>query len=919
MGTVFFLTCFPIKTINSNMGAGKRFLQSSTGNKIQTRLENAAYASQQNSKRGPRASPIFMTPENRREPRRKTHNADAIRQDGQQRLQREKQAEVEFEEEDGYSNLSSRKQRLSRAARFGFLSSKAPIMLPNAWETTVVESLNGIDKSTLKREHLLSQGRSSKNEPVQPLQSSILRLTTSSPKRYAAVRSVLRQVKARLGPDEEDFESQILSGQWSPSRIVEYGCGTGEGLWASASVFRDSMAEGKERLTYEGYDSNVPYLRAAADLVISAKERAAPILQGEKSFDGQEDELANLANMNISLRTSPTSSNIAATLSQDRDPSQPSIEPTDGNGTLVLCNHTLSSLRSDSARNAFVKSLWSKHPTAEVLAFVENGDERGFACIASAREELLGIGKRYEDIEKRPDMTIGNQTFYAEDVESSETVDQQRILPDHQECHVVAPCPHDRPCPLLHDFELSESFGEKIGKSSRSSSPLFHGANHGMNICAASTRVHNPEYTRKTRQTRSNVENAQHCYLVIRKGPRPTFNDRKQFDTDDVREALAAREKLRKRADKTKVGILEALRSTKSGTKTEIPIAEEINNDDGTVSHSTLAELGAEMEMGDIQAREELLRILPQILQNQAGDRSEDIPEALQMAQSVLEQSAQMAEEAQDTVDQDTDSAEESLRLAGSMLEQQREMAKSQEPEPISEDLEQEDIESMRVDAYSWPRLIIPPIKRSGHTTIDACTAQGSIDRFVIPKSLGKQAYQDGRKVRQGDLLPYPPIEEKPVLWKEIDLESGDESVEGLLQDESPVALIEVQNIKTVIRRVPAALESQRNTMRPSTKIKSSSKKAGDGKAFIDWPKSSALAIGPDLVANAGMKESNEAIPTSSSSSSRRKHYQEGGDRALEQLEQSQTYSKRKSRKTSLADFDKEVRDAWAEDDAHSV
>ncbi|PWN36894.1 uncharacterized protein FA14DRAFT_169817 [Meira miltonrushii] len=902
------------------MGSGKKIWQSPTGKNIQARLENAAHASAQNSKRGPRASPILMTSGNKRA-WRKAHSADATRMAVPETADRQRKAQGEVEEEDDHFNLSARKQRLSRAARFGFLSSKAPTMLPNAWNTTVVESLDDVDKAQLKKEYVLNQNRHSKNERLEPLRSSILRLTTSSPKRYAAVRSVLRQVRARLGPDEEGFESQILSGQWSPSRIVEYGCGTGEGLWASASVFRDSTSEGKERLTYEGYDSNVPYLRAAADMVISAKERAAPILQGEKSHDGQEDELADLAKMHISLRTSPTSSNIAAQLSGDRDPSQPAIEPTEGDGTLVLCNHALSNLRSDSARNNLVKSLWSKHPTAEVLAFVENGDERGFACIASAREELLGIGKRYESTEEQPDMTIGNQTFYAENTESNESDEHQQILSDHQECHVVAPCPHDRPCPLLHDFELSESFGEKIGKSSRASSPLFHGANHGMNICAASTRVHNPENTRKTRQTQSDVENAQHCYLVVRRGPRPTFNDRKQFDTDDVREALAAREILRRRADKTKVGILEALRSTKSGTKTEIPVAEEINSEDEAVSSSTLAELGAEMEKGDNQAREELLRILPQIIQNQAGDKTEDIPEALQMAQNVLEQSAQMAEEAQDSVEQeDASAAEESLRLAGAMLEQQRELSNAQEQEIISEGLEQKDIESMRIDAYSWPRLIIPPLKRSGHMTVDACTAQGSIDRFVLPKSLGKQTYQDARKARQGDLLPYPPIEEKPVLWEEIDLESGDESVEGLSQDESPVAMIEVQKIKTVMRRIPAALESQRNTMRPSTKIKSSSKRAGDGKAFIDWPKSSALAIGPDLVANAGMKESNEAIPgLSSSSSSRRQHYKEGGERAIEQLEQSQTYSKRNNRKSSLANFDKEVRDAWAEDDAHAV
>lgn len=78
----------------------------------------------------------------------------------------------------------------------------------------------------------------------------------------------------------------------------------------------------------------------------------------------------------------------------------------------------------------------------------------------------------------------------------------------------------------------------------------------------------------------------------------------------------------------------------------------------------------------------------------------------------------------------------------------------------------------MRADAYSWPRLVAPPLKRSGHVVLDACCPSGwsssissatltenhvpgKIERFTIPKSQGKQAYSDARKSTWGDAFPH--------------------------------------------------------------------------------------------------------------------------------------------------------------------
>ncbi|OCH90069.1 Rsm22-domain-containing protein, partial [Obba rivulosa] len=63
----------------------------------------------------------------------------------------------------------------------------------------------------------------------------------------------------------------------------------------------------------------------------------------------------------------------------------------------------------------------------------------------------------------------------------------------------------------------------------------------------------------------------------------------------------------------------------------------------------------------------------------------------------------------------------------------------------------------LRREAYSWPRLIFPPIKNGGHIILDGCAAEGKIMRMIIPKSQGKQPYYDARKSAWGDLWPHDP------------------------------------------------------------------------------------------------------------------------------------------------------------------
>ncbi|KAF8640974.1 hypothetical protein AX17_000620 [Amanita inopinata Kibby_2008] len=71
---------------------------------------------------------------------------------------------------------------------------------------------------------------------------------------------------------------------------------------------------------------------------------------------------------------------------------------------------------------------------------------------------------------------------------------------------------------------------------------------------------------------------------------------------------------------------------------------------------------------------------------------------------------------------------------------------------------DQEELEAiLRHEAYSWPRLVFPPLKRSGHVILDGCTAEGKIMRMIIPRSQGKQPFYDARKSNWGDIFPHPP------------------------------------------------------------------------------------------------------------------------------------------------------------------
>lgn len=61
---------------------------------------------------------------------------------------------------------------------------------------------------------------------------------------------------------------------------------------------------------------------------------------------------------------------------------------------------------------------------------------------------------------------------------------------------------------------------------------------------------------------------------------------------------------------------------------------------------------------------------------------------------------------------------------------------------------------SVEDNSSVWPRLVTFPSKVKKNVKFDVCAPSGSIETWQVPRSVGKQAYHDARKARQGDLWP---------------------------------------------------------------------------------------------------------------------------------------------------------------------
>jgi ribosomal protein RSM22 (predicted rRNA methylase) len=150
---------------------------------------------------------------------------------------------------------------------------------------------------------------------------------------------------------------------------------------------------------------------------------------------------------------------------------------------LTVAAFVLSELPDDGVRKMTIEGLWSQ--VGDVLVLVDRGTPEGFRVLANARRQLLSAAG-YLD-------------------EEGSTVARPRLT---EALHVVAPCPHEKRCPMLGSW------------------------------CHFSQRVQLTAFQRETGNPISNGDGFQdqkYSYLVLRKGVRPGKNT----DTEDDELSLA--------------------------------------------------------------------------------------------------------------------------------------------------------------------------------------------------------------------------------------------------------------------------------------------------------------------------------------------------------------------------------------------
>ena len=316
---------------------------------------------------------------------------------------------------------------------------------------------------------------------------------------------------------------------------------------------------------------------------------------------------------------------------------------TDTSGTLSTLGvyaYGLVPLPTDAARERQVLRMWKSR--ADVLVLVEEATPRGFAAIAAARAQLL---------------TLGRETHT---------------------CHVVAPCSHDAPCPLLH-----ASLPDDVPRQT------------AIPLCGHSQMYRVPPFTRTTTGRSRGDAVTDFCYVILQRGERPSLphitSAWSESAGHNVAPAVGAL------LDRGRRGVLDALRE---GGVVEEPMhrGAEVLGDEAHEAHET----GENMDAARLSTRE-----------------------------SEGHDSAQETE------------AHDATALEALGVDEHR---------------------VLQVDSRSWPRLLRAPLKKGGHVTMDACCASGDVLRFTVAKSAGRQAYQDARKVRAGELFPHAQCAKRPSM-----------------------------------------------------------------------------------------------------------------------------------------------------------
>ncbi|KAI6153974.1 mitochondrial small ribosomal subunit Rsm22-domain-containing protein [Pisolithus tinctorius] len=525
-------------------------------------------------------------------------------------------------------SVQGREDRKSPAARFGSNGIGA-VILPAELQRAIVSLIDDSDKSQLhsdaKRLFLDEFGarsswdvaydvkyKSRKQSYRHATRDATAFSSVILPLHYSAIYAVFHHLKHRLGPT------------WNVQRVIDWGSGTGSGLWAALNAFRKDP-------TFEEAGSLVSNSSITSYVGIDKRE-------GLVGIGKQLLQRAGSGSLSVTWRK--------AFHESDR------VDRADGQNTVALSAFMLSSLPSQLSKKQMVKDMWESG--AHTIILVDFNTKAGFENIAEARQLLLDLGCK--DLQ---DPRSQHLSFRGS--------------------HVVAPCPHDRPCPLYQP-----------------------GASRLT--CGFSQRLQSPSFLRRTKHVKEGYEDIGYSYIVVQRGARP----------DIVAEPVG------------RVGAVgkEAMERAHTARLRELKRADERQH-----TAQSASTVDVETENQKLQVQSGTLPMGPNTAAPVSGQANVADADAIDAATTTS-----------------FPHGDEDLP-----------------PNPVRAQISTADPEeTLRREAYRWPRLVFPPLKKSGHIIIDACTAEGKIMRLTIPRSQGKQAFYDARKSSWGDLFPHPP-KNKPV------------------------------------------------------------------------------------------------------------------------------------------------------------
>ncbi|KAK3845716.1 MAG: mitochondrial small ribosomal subunit Rsm22-domain-containing protein [Linnemannia gamsii] len=225
----------------------------------------------------------------------------------------------------------------------------------------------------------------------------------------------------------------------NPKTFLDFGTGPGTAIWAANEVWETP-------LKYTGVDTSMAMLETAEEILDNLSTNSTPIPH---------------------VTFKPFMSHGSKATKYD----------------IVMSAFSLSELTTPALRKSTLEHLWNS--TNDMLILIDRGTPSGFRILAEAREQILGLD--LDRVQHKP-----KYDAYGELIPEEAPVKPEPA-------HVVAPCPHDKVCPMY----------ESLARDSQ--------------WCHFSQKVQRPDFLRKTKHSKDNYEDAKYTYVVLRKGSRPVF------------------------------------------------------------------------------------------------------------------------------------------------------------------------------------------------------------------------------------------------------------------------------------------------------------------------------------------------------------------------------------------------------------